>query len=46
MMGVPIWAHGDVRGSIYVTGRRDGQPFDDEPALGGHAGRIVEAHWY
>jgi GAF domain-containing protein len=51
MLGVPIWAHGEVRGSIYVTDRNGGEPFtdDDEAVLlviARYAGAIVERDWY
>lgn len=51
MLGVPIWCHGEVRGSLYVTDRNGGEPFtDDEEAvlvtLARHAGNIVEREWY
>ncbi len=51
MLGVPIWAHGEVRGSMYVTDRADGDPFDDEDeramvALARHASYIVENFWF
>jgi GAF domain-containing protein len=51
MLGVPIWANGAVRGSLYVTDRDGGNPFtDDDEAvlltLARHAGLIVERDWY
>jgi GAF domain-containing protein len=51
MLGVPIWANGVVRGSMYVTDRSDGQPFDDDDerglvALARHASYIVENFWF
>jgi GAF domain-containing protein len=51
MLGVPIWAGGEVRGSLYVTDRDGGDPFtDDDEAvlvtLARHAGLIVERDWY
>lgn len=51
MLGVPIWAHGEVRGSMYVTDRSDGEPFDDDDeralvALARHASYIVENFWF
>jgi GAF domain-containing protein len=51
MLGVPIWAHGEVRGSLYVTDRNGGEPFtaDDEAVLvtlARHAGNVVEHDWY
>lgn len=51
MLGVPIWAFGQVRGSLYVTDRDGGEPFtDDDEAtlvtLARHASNIVEHEWY
>jgi GAF domain-containing protein len=51
MLGVPIWAGSVVRGSMYVTDREDGQPFDDNDeglmvTLARHATYIVENFWY
>ena len=51
LLGLPISAHGEVRGALYVTDRRGGQPFRDEDevalkVLARHAGLIVEASWY
>jgi two-component system sensor histidine kinase DevS len=51
MLGVPIWAQGVVRGSLYVTDRNGSGPFtDDDEAmllvLARHAGGIVERDWY
>jgi GAF domain-containing protein len=51
MLGVPIWACGQVRGSIYVTDRDGGEPFTDSDeatllTLARHAGNIVEHDWY
>lgn len=51
MLGVPIWAHGEVRGSIYVTDRDGSEPFTDDDevvllTLARHAGNIVEHDWY
>jgi GAF domain-containing protein len=51
LLGVPIWAHGEVRGSLYVTDRDGSQPFtDDDEAvlltLARHAGLIIERDWY
>lgn len=50
LLGVPLWACGDVRGSLYVTNRRDGRPFDDDDeralvVLGEHASRVIEERW-
>lgn len=51
MLGVPVWAQGDVRGSLYVTDRSDGKPFDDDDerlvlTLAAHASKIIEGEWY
>ena len=51
MLGVPIWAHKEVRGSLYVTDRNGGEPFTDDDedlllAVARHAGRLVERDWY
>ncbi|MHB8574306.1 MAG: GAF domain-containing protein [Dehalococcoidia bacterium] len=51
MLGVPIWVKGEVRGSMYVTDRADGEPFDeaDERAmvtLARHATYVIENLWY
>ena len=51
MLGVPIWANGEVRGSLYVTDRDGGDPFTDDDeivllTLARHAGLIVERDWY
>ncbi|HZU75454.1 MAG TPA: GAF domain-containing protein [Dehalococcoidia bacterium] len=51
MLGVPIWANGSVRGSMYVTDREDGEPFDDEDeramvTLARHATYVIENFWY
>lgn len=51
LMGVPLWAHGEVRGSIYVTDREDDRRFDDQDErtlliLGRHAGSVIEHRWY
>ena len=51
LLGVPIFCGGDVRGALYVTDRKNAQPFsdDDEQALrvlSRHAALIIEASWY
>lgn len=51
LLGLPIFAGGEVRGALYVTDRRDGRPFSDHDeaalrVLSRHAGLIVEASWY
>jgi GAF domain-containing protein len=39
LLGLPLWSHGNVRGSLYVTDRLDGKPFD-------HASKVIEEEWY
>jgi GAF domain-containing protein len=51
LLGVPLWAQGYVRGSLYVTDRSDGKPFDDEDerlllTLAQHASQVIEREWY
>lgn len=51
LLGVPVWAQGNVRGSLYVTDRSDGKPFDDDDerlmvTLAAHASRVIEQEWY
>jgi GAF domain-containing protein len=51
LLGVPLWAQGNVRGSLYVTDRSDGKPFDDEDerllvTLAQHASQVIEREWY
>jgi GAF domain-containing protein len=51
LLGVPLWAQGEVRGSLYVTDRSDGKPFDDDDerlllTLARHASQIIESEWY
>lgn len=51
LLGVPLWAQGNVRGSLYVTDRSDGKPFDDEDErmlvlLAQHASQVIEREWY
>jgi GAF domain-containing protein len=51
MLGVAIWANGEVRGSLYVTDRDGGNPFTDDDVvvlltLARHAGLIVERDWF
>lgn len=51
LLGVPLWAGGCVRGSLYVTDRADGRPFDDDDerlllTLAQHASRVIEQEWY
>jgi GAF domain-containing protein len=51
MLGVPLWGFGIVRGSLYVTDRTDGKPFDDDDelvvvTLARHASKVIEKEWY
>ena len=51
LIGVPIWSAGHVRGSLYVTDRADGNPFDDDDertlvTLARHASTVIEREWY
>lgn len=51
LAGVAIWAHGAVRGALYVTDRRGGRPFDRDDervltTLAAHASRVIEEEWY
>jgi len=51
LIGVPIFASGEVRGALYVTDRRDGRRFsaEDEQVLrilSRHASLIIERSWY
>ena len=51
LLGLPIFAGGEVRGAIYVTDRRGGRKFGTEDegvlkVLSHHAGLIIEASWY
>jgi GAF domain-containing protein len=51
LLGVPLWARGVVRGSLYVTDRADGKPFDDDDerlllTLGQHASHVIDRDWY
>jgi GAF domain-containing protein len=51
LLGVPIWADGEVRGSLYVTDRDGGQPFTDDDVtvlltIARRASTIVERQWY
>ncbi len=50
LCGVPLWAKGEVRGSIYVTDKAGTVTFDDSDELiltiiAGHASRIIEERW-
>lgn len=51
LCGVAIWAHGEVRGALYIADRRDGKPFTPEDevtltTLAAHASHVVETEWY
>lgn len=51
LLGLPIFAGGQVRGALYVTDRKDGRGFraQDErvlKVLTHHAGLIIESSWY
>ena len=51
LLGVPLWAAGVVRGSLYVTDRDGGKPFrDDDEAvlvtLARHVTHIIENDWH
>lgn len=51
LIGVAIWVHGEVRGSLYATDRDDGRQFDDRDertllTLADHAAQVIEREWY
>ena len=51
LLGVPIWSLGHVRGSLYVTDRAGGEPFDEQDerlllTLARHASTVIEREWY
>lgn len=51
LLGVPLWAGGCVRGSLYVADRADGRAFDDDDealllTLARHASHVIEQEWY
>jgi GAF domain-containing protein len=51
LLGVPLWAQGNVRGSLYISDRADGKPFDDADErmmllLAQHASQVIEREWY
>lgn len=51
LVGVALWVHGNVRGSLYVTDPQDGRDFneDDElvlTTLAAHATKVIETEWY
>jgi GAF domain-containing protein len=51
LLGVPIWAWHEVRGSLYVTDKNGAHAFerDDEillSVLARHAANVIEKDWY
>jgi two-component system sensor histidine kinase DevS len=51
MLGVPIWTREEVRGSLYVTDKDEGQPFSSEDevllsVLARHAANVIAKDWY
>ena len=51
LMGVPVWAAKQVRGSLYVTDKHGADAFEDEDeailsVLALHASHIIEERWY
>ena len=51
LCGVAIWAHGEVRGALYIADRTDGKPFTEQDeqtltTLAAHASHVVETEWY
>jgi GAF domain-containing protein len=51
LLGLPIFACGEVRGALYVTDPKGHRPFRDEDrtvlnVLSRHAGLLIEASWY
>jgi GAF domain-containing protein len=51
LLGVQLWAHQHVRGSLYISEKVDEEPYslDDEAillTLGRHASLIIERDWY
>lgn len=51
LLGVPLWAGQQVRGSLYVTDKDGVGPFDDSDesvllTLARHASNIIERDWY
>ena len=51
LLGVPLWAGGEVRGSLYVTDRSGGRAFTDDDerlllTLARHASKVIEQDWY
>ena len=51
LMGVPLWAKQEVRGSLYVTDKAGDQQFDEDDEefllmLARHASIVIERDWY
>lgn len=51
LLGLPIFAGGEVRGAIYVTDRKGGKHFGDDDrqmleVLARHAGLVIARSWY
>lgn len=51
LLGVPVWAHNRVRGSLYVTNSAGGRHFTDRDerllvTLARHATKVIEQDWY
>ncbi len=51
LLGVPLWANGVVRGSLYVTDRNGGEPFTDGDeavllTLTRHVSQLIETEWH
>jgi len=51
LLGVPIWSHQEVRGSLYVTDKAVSESFSDEDevllsVLARHAANVIEKDWY
>ena len=51
LLGVQLWAHQQVRGSLYISEKSGGQPFEDDDekillVLARHASQIIERDWY
>ena len=51
LLGVQLWAHQQVRGSLYISEKPDERPFEDDDekillVLARHASQIIERDWY
>lgn len=51
LLGVQLWAHQQVRGSLYISEKSSGEPFEDDDekillVLARHASQIIERDWY